>query len=92
VTFQQAGPGGDISFGVYPNDKVLFADGRTDWVVDEFVNDRKVDGVKQDYAPHGRFPPGSYSSGDLIRLRGTGTTQNSGQTWIALVFGDCRAA
>lgn len=75
----QTSPNGTVAWGIYMYDPSA-NDGP--WVVDVFINTRRVDHKEQDYAPHGSVNPADAPSGSTFHLDAThtdlkGNTYNS---------------
>jgi hypothetical protein len=75
LSVQQRGPGTSIQWGAYPN---LPAE---KYIVGIYIGDKKVDGKKQNYAPHGSLPARApnkrghlvrtYKTGQIFKIAGT---------------------
>lgn len=83
LSAQQRGPGHGIQWGVYP--RVA----GTRFVVDVFVNNRRVDHKDQVYPPHGSVNRRAIRSGDIFRLEGQATNARGD---VAIFYLVCRAA
>lgn len=83
ISAQQRGPGRGIQWGVYPTVSGIR------YVVDVYINRRRVDHKEQDYPPHGSVNARDIRTGDIFRLEGQATNGAGDVAWFYLT---CRAA
>jgi hypothetical protein len=82
LTAQQPGPGAGVRWSVHPRLPVLR------YVVDVYVDDRRVDPKDQIGAPHGAVAPDLIRGGSVFRLEGQAATLRG----VGRFFLACRAA
>ena len=83
ISAQQFGPGYGIQWGVYPKQVAAT------YVVDVYMNNRRVDHKQQSYPPHGSVNARDVVSGGVFRLEGSAT---NGAGDVAYFFLTCKAA
>ncbi len=82
ISAQQRGRGYGIQWGVYPNVTNIR------YVVDVYINQRRVDHKEQNYPSHGSVNARNVRTGDIFRLEGSAT---NGKGDIARFYLTCRA-
>ena len=83
ISAQQRGQGFGIQWGVYPRQPAVR------FVVDVFMNNRRVDHKDQNYPPHGSVNAADVRTGYIFRLEGNAT---NGAGDVAYFYLTCKAA
>jgi len=83
ISAQQRGKGYGIQWGVYPKQPAV------NYVVDVYINKRRVDHKNQGYPPHGSVNARDVVSGGIFQLDDTATNAKGDK---AIFYLTCRAA